>query len=65
MNYLVFILWLILYPLFEKLGEYFEAKTREITGDNHPGSNISLLAAVVNLVIWVFIAVLLWEKMGC
>ena len=61
MKYLVFILWMILYPISISIENYLGTKRRKIEGKEPYSNEANAFGALVNLIIWAYIGKVLFN----
>ena len=60
MEAIAFVLWMIGWPLINDIGEYYTAKTRDITGCPHTEGGST--AMLISVMIWIWIGTMLYGK---
>ena len=60
MEHISFILWVCLFPIAFTIDSYWAEKKRLMTGEEKPSKSIQGFTALINIIIWVVIAILLF-----
>jgi len=61
MKLIAFVIWMIGWPISCAAVAYFQAKVRSLFGLEMYSNSVIGLAALVNTIIWIFIAITLWR----
>lgn len=60
MEHISFILWVCLFPIACTIDSYWSEKKRLMIGEEKPSKSIQGFTALINLILWVVVAILLF-----
>ena len=60
MEAIAFVIWMIGWPLINDIGDYYTARTKEITGVSHNKRDGNVV--LFSLIIWIWVGTMLYGK---
>lgn len=61
MENLVFVIWMVAYPVGTSIGSYFASKERKLNNEDPFTPKVKSTAALLNIIIWVSIGLILFK----